>query len=75
MRKGEKACPVIYYGQATPKQPNLGEVISNESGDASRSYLFLRLFYVFNVDQIDELPKGFGAETIVAPAAPGAIEQ
>ena len=77
VRKGEKACPVIYYGQAKPKQADGGDgaSASDEGADAARSYRFLKLFYVFNVGQIDELPEGFGAETVVAPAAPGAIEQ
>jgi antirestriction protein ArdC len=73
VRKGEKACPVIYYGQAKPKPDDAGK---NADGcDAARPYRFLKLFYVFNVDQIDELPEGFGAEVAPAAAEPGAIEQ
>lgn len=77
VRKGEKACPVIFYGQAKPKQVNASEATSasDDGGDASRSYRFLKLFYVFNVDQIDELPDGFGAEVAPAAAEPSAIEQ
>jgi antirestriction protein ArdC len=74
VRKGEKACPVIYYGQATAKNdqsPANGEISEQE-----RRYRFLKLFHVFNVEQIDDLPEGFGADVApVAPLAPSAIEQ
>ncbi|MEQ1818936.1 MAG: zincin-like metallopeptidase domain-containing protein [Terricaulis sp.] len=36
---------------------------------------FLKLFYVFNVDQIDELPEVFGAEVAPVAAEPSALEQ
>lgn len=75
VRKGEKACPVIFYGQAKPKQKNIGDALSDDNGDTARTYRFLKLFYVFNVDQIDALPERFGAETAPAEAAPSAIEQ
>ncbi|MGE0595386.1 MAG: ArdC family protein [Hyphomonadaceae bacterium] len=75
VRKGEKACPVIYYGQAKPKPDDAGKNADDDRGDAARAYRFLKLFYVFNVDQIDELPEGFGAEVVPAAAEPGAIEQ
>jgi antirestriction protein ArdC len=75
VRKGEKACPVIYYGKAKPKQDCAGKNADDDRGDAARAYRFLKLFYVFNVDQIDELPEGFGAEVAPAAAEPGVIEQ
>jgi antirestriction protein ArdC len=75
VRKGEKACPVIYYGQAKPKPDDAGKNADDDRGDAARPYRFLKLFYVFNVDQIDELPVGFGAEVAPVAAEPGAIEQ
>jgi len=71
VHKGEKACPVIYYGQARPK-PNES---SAENGESDHSYRFLKLFHVFNVDQVDDLPEGFGAEMVVDCAQPCAIEQ
>lgn len=75
VRKGEKACPVIYYGQAKPKQKDAGKTAAEDAGETARVYRFLKLFYVFNVDQIDELPEGFGAEVAPVAAEPGAIEQ
>jgi antirestriction protein ArdC len=75
VRKGEKACPVIYYGQAKPKPDDAGKNADDDRCDAARAYRFLKLFYVFNVDQIDELPEGFGAEVAPVAAEPGAIEQ
>jgi antirestriction protein ArdC len=75
VRKGEKACPVIYYGQAKPKENATGEGNAGEASEAARVYRFLKLFYVFNVDQIDELPADFGFETVAAPAEPSAIER
>lgn len=71
IRKGEKACPVIYYGQARPKP----DQSVGEDGEPARAYRFLKLFHVFNLDQINDLPEGFGAETVMAPAEPSAIEQ
>jgi antirestriction protein ArdC len=75
VRKGEKASPVIYYGQAKSKQDDAGMSATDDRSDAARSYRFLKLFYVFNVDQIDELPEGFGAEVVPVAAEPSAIEQ
>lgn len=74
VRKGEKACPVIYYGQAA-KKSSVGDTKTGDDDDAARRYRFLKLFYVFNVDQIDELPGGFGAEAAPVVAEPCAIEQ
>lgn len=48
VRKGEKACPVIYYGTAAAKSD-----VSSE--DAIQRYRFLKLFHVFNVEQCDGL--------------------
>ena len=77
VRKGEKACPVIYYGQAKLKPVNAGAAApaADDGGDAARSYRFVKLFYVFNIDQIDKLPEGFGADVAGPIAKPGAIEQ
>lgn len=75
VRKGEKACPVIYYGQAKPKANEAGKSAADENADAQRAYRFLKLLYVFNVDQIDELPEDFGFEVANIPAEPSAIEQ
>lgn len=58
MRKGEKACPVIFYGRADVKSE--GE----QSEGAQPTYRFLKLFYVFNVEQCD------GLDLPAEPSAP-----
>ncbi|KAF0177873.1 MAG: hypothetical protein FD160_2439 [Caulobacteraceae bacterium] len=63
VRKGEKACPVVYYGQATTKSDRAE---TGDDGEPARSYRFLKLFHVFNVTQIDDLPDNFAVE----PAPP-----
>ena len=68
VRKGEKACPVVYYGQAMAKQGSDDNAETSAGNDETRRYRFLKLFHVFNVEQIDNLPTGFGAE--IAPKAP-----
>lgn len=65
VRKGEKACPIVYYGQAKSKTDDSGDAI-NEPNE--KRYRFLKLYHVFNVEQIDALPDGFGAE--LAPPIP-----
>ena len=65
VRKGEKACPVVYYGQAKAKADSASA--ANADKDEKR-YRFLKLYHVFNVQQIDDLPEGFGAE--IAPPMP-----
>lgn len=68
VRKGEKATPVIYYGSAKPRPD------ANKPGeDEARAYRFLKLFYVFNAEQCENLPDGFAAEIAPAPIDPPAI--
>lgn len=62
VRKGEKACPVIFYGRADVKDE--GE----QSAEAQRSYRFLKLFCVFNVEQCD------GLSLPAEPAAPAVVD-
>ncbi|MEQ1818935.1 MAG: ArdC family protein [Terricaulis sp.] len=38
VRKGEKVCPVIYYGQAKPKQDDAGKIADDDGCDAARAY-------------------------------------
>lgn len=73
MRKGEKATPVIFYGQATSKGTT-PPTPANE-GTAECTYRFLKLFYVFNVEQIDELPAHVGVETAPVQREPSFVEQ
>lgn len=71
VRKGEKACPVVYYGQAKAKSD--GKTLN---GDATeKRFRFLKLFHVFNIEQVDALPDGFGAELAPpTPQAPSALQ-
>ncbi len=68
VRQGEKATPVIYYGSATPRTET-----TDHSDDEARRYRFLKLFYVFNAEQCEDLPDGFVAEIAPAPIDPPAI--
>lgn len=63
VRKGERACPVIYYGSAPVRD---GTAVNEPDAD-SKTYRFLKLFHVFNVEQIDDLPPDFGVETVAEP--------
>jgi antirestriction protein ArdC len=51
VRKGEKACAVIFYGTARANPSDAGP----SSDDEARRYRFLKLFHVFNVEQCDGL--------------------
>jgi antirestriction protein ArdC len=68
IRKGEKATAVIYYGSATPRAQ-----ARDHSDDDARPYRLLKLFYVFNAEQCDDLPDGFAAEIASPPIDPPAI--
>lgn len=73
VRKGEKATPVIFYGQAKSRTdaaaPAAGE------GAADRNYRFLKFFHVFNVEQIEDLPAHVGVETAPPSREPSFVEQ
>lgn len=57
VRKGEKATPVIYYGQAKPRPDT-----QKPGDDDPKPYRFLKLFQVFNAEQCENLPADFGIE-------------
>lgn len=70
VRKGEKAAPVIYYGQAKSNTDDNAGIDADE-----KHYRFLKLYHVFNVEQIEDLPEGFGAEFgPVVPQEPSALQ-
>lgn len=72
VRKGEKASPVVYYGQAKSKS---GDGVSADGEAEERRFRFLKLYHVFNVEQVDCLPDGFGAEIVSPiPQAPSAFQ-
>lgn len=68
VRKGEKATPVIYYGQAKPRPDT-----QKPTEDDAKSYRFLKLFHVFNAEQCENLPTDFGVELAPSPIDPPEI--
>ncbi len=69
VRKGERGCPVVYFG-ATPRR-GADEGASKPGGDEeAREVRFLKTYTVFNVAQIDGLPERFTAEPAPSPALP-----
>lgn len=70
VRKGEKATPVIYYGQAKSRE----ETNSTTADNAAKPFRFLKLFHVFNAEQLENVPDGFAAETAATPPPPAAID-
>jgi antirestriction protein ArdC len=69
VRKGEKATPVIYYGQAKSRDER-----APLEGDETKTYRFLKLFHVFNAEQLENVPDGFAIETAATPPPPAAID-
>ncbi len=68
VRRGEKATPVIYYGQAKPRAD-----AETKTDDDMKAYRFLKLFSVFNAEQCENLPSDFGVELTPAPVDPPEI--
>lgn len=73
VRKGEKATPVIFYGQAKAQQDASATATGDDAGE--RTYRFLKLFYVFNVEQIDGLPPHIGVEVTPIVREPSFAEK
>lgn len=55
VRKGEKGAPVVYYG--TSSKTRTDEQSGEEREDGFR---FLKSYTVFNTEQVEGLPEGFG---------------
>lgn len=66
VRKGEKACPVVYYGQAIANDDRRTSPAA-DAAESQRPYRFLKLFHVFNVEQIDGLPPHIGVYAAPPP--------
>lgn len=76
VRKGEKGCAIVYYGQGAADPDDAGQ---------ARRYRFLKTYTVFNADQIDGLdmepcypetpsaPKGFERARTFFEACPATI--
>ncbi len=64
VRKGAKGTPVIKYGSTT-------KTGQDESGaEEDREVRFLKVYNVFNTDQIEGLPEGFAPTPAESPALP-----
>jgi antirestriction protein ArdC len=70
VRKGEKATPVIYYGLAKSREATNAPTDDNTPA----TFRFLKLFHVFNVEQLENVPDGFAIETAATPPPPAAID-
>lgn len=70
VRKGEKATPVIYYGQAKSREETSATTDDNDA----KTYRFLKLFHVFNAEQLENVPDGFAIETAPAPPPASSID-
>ena len=69
VRKGERGCPVVYFGTATKRGEE--ESAPEPAGDdAGREVRFLKTYTVFNLAQIDGLPERFAADQVQAPPLP-----
>jgi len=70
VRRGEKATPVVYYGQVKSRE----KINSPTDDSAAKTFRFLKLFHVFNAEQLENVPNGFAIETTTAPPPPSAID-
>lgn len=70
VRLGEKATPVIFYGQAKSGE----ETNSATDDNAAKTFRFLKLFHVFNAEQLENVPDGFAIETAATAPPPSAID-
>ncbi len=69
VRKGERGCPVVYFGTVT--RGDDGEDRPERGGDdEAREVRFLKTYTVFNLGQIDGLPDRFTPEAVPSPALP-----
>jgi antirestriction protein ArdC len=74
VRKGEKATPIIFYGQAKAREDAASVAAAGEAV-SERTYRFLKLFHAFNVEQIEELPAHVGVEMAPTARDPSFVEQ
>jgi len=66
VRKGEKATPVIFWKPATYKSL-VGEDGDGGEIEVKKSYLVVRLYYVFNLDQCDGIAAPAGQPQSLRP--------
>ena len=69
VRKGERGCPVVYFGATTRRgaDPGGSEPVGDE---VAREVRFLKTYTVFNLAQIDGLTERFTAAPAPSPALP-----
>ncbi len=69
VRKGERGCPVVYFGTATKRGADEGAP-EPAGDDAACEVRFLKTYTVFNLAQIDGLPERFAPDPMQAPPLP-----
>ena len=69
VRKGERGCPVVYFGTTTKRGADEGAP-EPAGDDAAREVRFLKTYTVFNITQIDDLPERFAPDQVQAPSLP-----
>ena len=69
VRKGERGCPVVYFGATTKRGADEG-ALEPAGDDAAREVRFLKTYTVFNMAQIDGLPERFAPDRVQAPPLP-----
>ena len=69
VRKGERGCPVVYFGATTRRGADEGA--PEPAGDGrAREVRFLKTYTVFNLAQIDGLPERFAPDQVQVPPLP-----
>jgi antirestriction protein ArdC len=76
IRKGERATPVLYYGQTQPRA-GADAIVGGDASEAEgvHRYRFLKLYHVFNLDQIDGLPASAISQPLTPHLAPTSAMQ
>ena len=69
VRKGERGCPVVYFGATTRRGADEGAPEPAGDGQA-REVRFLKTYTVFNLAQIDGLPERFAPDQVQVPPLP-----
>ena len=69
VRKGERGCPVVYFGATTTRGGDEGAPEPAGDGQA-REVRFLKTYTVFNLAQIDGLPERFAPDQVQVPPLP-----
>jgi antirestriction protein ArdC len=72
VRKGEKGTPIVLVKQMRVSEDREGDSADDDQGTGRHHGTFLRYFWVFNVAQVEDLPRDLHA---VPPAVPEGARQ